>query len=77
MISKELPNSVLEPECLGGGGGRGYKWVFFLFIGRAITEGYRVQTWPKNPKMAPFSEHLSADMSAEASADALGIINIG
>ena len=27
--------------------------------------------------MAPFSEYLSADMSADTSADTLGIINIG
>ena len=45
-----------------------------MFVGGgAIREGYRVKTWPKNPIMAPFSEYLSADMSA----DALGIINIG
>ena len=44
--------------------------------GGAIREGYRFQTWSKNPIMAPFSVYLSPDMSADASADALAIINI-
>ena len=50
---------------------------FFFFGGvGAIREGYRLQTWSKNPIMAPFSVYLSPDMSADASADALAIINI-
>ena len=44
----------------------------FFFGGGAIREGYRLQTWSKNPIMAPFSVYLSPDMSA----DALAIINI-
>ena len=33
--------------------------------------------WPKKPKMTLISEYLAADLSADASADALCIINIG
>ena len=52
-------------------------WNFFLlFFGGGGREGYTVQTWSKNPIMAPFSVYLSPDMSADASADALAIINI-
>ena len=35
------------------------------------------RTWPKKPKMALISEYLAADLSLDASADALAIINIG
>ena len=57
----------------GDGGGDG---ICIFFGGGAIREGYRLQTWSKNPIMAPFSVYLSPDMSADASADALAIINI-
>ena len=50
--------------------------IFFFLGGGAIREGYRFQTWSKNPIMAPFSVYLSPDMSADASPDALAIINI-
>ena len=33
--------------------------------------------WPKTPKIALISEYLAADLSADASADALAIIDIG
>ena len=59
----------------GDGGGMGYA-IFFFWGGGAIREGYRLQTWSKNPIMAPFSVYLSPDMSADASADALAIIDI-
>ena len=49
----------------------------FFFWGGAIREGYRFQTWSKNPIMAPFSVYLSPDVSPDASADAMAIINIG
>ena len=48
-------------------------YAIFFFWGGAIREGYRFQTWSKNPIMAPFSVYLSPDMSA----DALAIIDIG
>ena len=51
-------------------------YAIFFWGGGAIREGYRLQTWSKNPIMAPFSVYLSPDMSADASADALAIINI-
>ena len=34
------------------------------------------RTWPKKHKMALISEYLAADLSPDASADALDIINI-
>ena len=40
-------------------------------------EGHGGRIWPKKPKMALISEYLTADLSADASADALCIINIG
>ena len=40
-------------------------------------EGYGGRIWPKKPKMALISEYLAADLFADASADALAIINIG
>ena len=51
--------------------------LLFFFGGGDQREGHGGRTWPKNPKMAHISEYLAADLSADASADALCIINIG
>ena len=49
----------------------------YFWGGGPIREGYWVQTWLKNYIMAPFSDYLSPDMSADTSADALARINVG
>ena len=55
---------------MGGGN------LYYRFFGGGQREGYVGRTWPKKPKMALISEYLAADMSPDASADALVIINI-
>ena len=45
--------STLSQSVWGLGGWMEYE--FFCLVGEgAIREGYRVKTWPKNTKMAPF-----------------------
>ena len=51
---------------------------FFLkFGGGGGREGYGVYTSPKKPKMALITDHLPADLSPDASADAPPRINMG
>ena len=50
---------------------------FFLGGGRGRRKGYWGHILLKTPKMALISEYLAADLSPDASADALAIINIG
>ena len=51
--------------------------VIIFLGGGGQREGHGGFIWPKNPKDALISEILPADLSADASADALCIINIG
>ena len=45
--------------------------------GGSQREGHGARIWPKKHKKPLISEYLAADLSADASADALAIINIG
>ena len=47
-----------------------------IFVGGGQREGYWGHILLKTPKMALISEYLAADLSPDASADALAIINI-
>ena len=58
----------------GDGGGMGYA---IFFGGGGNQRRAQAPKWSKNPITAHFSVYLSPDMSADASADALAIINIG
>ena len=51
--------------------------IFFLGGGGGQREGYWGHILLKTPKILLISEYLAADLSAVASADALGRINIG
>ena len=55
---------------LNRAGGKGVILIFFFFGGGGHREGSGVHTWSKNSKLTLFSGLVSAD----ASADALGII---
>ena len=48
----------------------------FFFGGVGGREGYEVYTSPKKPKIALITDHLPADLSPDASADAPPRINI-
>ena len=48
-----------------------------LPVGGGQREGHGARIWPKKHKKPLISEYLAADLSADASADALAIINIG
>ena len=62
---------------LGGGGREGGIIISILLLfGGGVNEGYWGHIWPKN-WVSLTSECLAADLSADASADALCIINIG
>ena len=54
-----------------------FGFFFGFFLGGGQREGYWCHIWPETPKMALISEYLAADSCPNASADALGIINIG
>ena len=45
--------------------------------GGGQREGHGARIWPNKHKMALISEYLAADLSPDASADALAIIKIG
>ena len=66
-------------KLIGGGGGRGERGgvELFFFGGGDQRQGYWGHLLLKTPKIALVSEYLAADLSADASADALCIINIG
>ena len=50
--------------------------VFFYLFGGGGREGFGVYTSPKKHKMALITDHLPADLSPDASADAPPRINI-
>ena len=58
------------------GGGCKLLLIFFFSWGGGQREWLWGRIWPKNHKFALLSEYLAADLSPDASADALAIINI-
>ena len=58
------------------GGGVCNFFLIFIFLGGGQREWLWGRMWPKNHKFALLSEYLAADLSPDASPDALAIINI-